>query len=66
MKWCYTLMTVDQRVVLIQPVLKYGLDILHCVINFLMNGVDVCAYYTLFPCNSKHQYQSQKVVQSVH
>jgi len=66
MKWCYTFTTVDERVDLIEPVLIYGLDILHCVINFVMNGVDICAYYALFPCNSKHQYQSQKVVRSVH
>lgn len=65
MKWCYTFMNVDQRVVLIEPVFIYGLDILHCVINFVMNGVDVCAYYALFPCYSKHQYLSQKVVRSV-
>jgi hypothetical protein len=64
-KWCYTFMTMDQRVVLIEPVLICGLDILHCVINFVMNGVDVCAYYALFACNSKHQYLSQKVVRSV-
>jgi hypothetical protein len=66
MKWYYTFMTVVQRVVLIEPVLICGLDILHCVINFIMNGVDVFAYYALFPCNSKHQYLSQRVVQSVH
>jgi len=39
MKWCYTFMTVDRRVVLIEPVLIYGLDSLHCVTNFVMNGV---------------------------
>jgi hypothetical protein len=66
MKWCYTFTTLNRRVVLIEPVLIDGLDILHCVINFVMNDVDVCAYSALFPYNSKHQYQSQKVVRSVH
>jgi hypothetical protein len=32
MKWCYTFMTVDRRVVLIEPVLICGLDILHEVV----------------------------------